>query len=392
MLAERLRGIYADIGGLENVVVDVRSGIVHLTGSALTSDDRRRAEAIARRLSGVVEVDNSIGTDTRVRQRIEPLADRFRELTRDAVSYLPLLLVALLVFLAFRLFGRLFLRLLKPFRRRLPNLFLDELVAQVIRLAFTVAGLIVAMNILGLSALLTTVLGAAGVLGLAVGFAVRDTIENYIASILLSVRQPFGPGDHVLIAGYEGRIAVLNSRATVLVTLDGNEVRIPNATVYKSVITNFTHLPERRFEFEVGVGQDDDPGRVLKLAKETLGRVPGVLADPAPTALVDRFGDTTLVLKIFGWVNQNEVDLAKARSAAIRGVKAAFEKADIDMPPPYSEVRLRRSTDESRDDRAGSDSHTDMFDTQVDPTIQRKADALRATSGGNMLDQNAERE
>lgn len=388
----RLRGIFADIDALEEVRVTVSSGIVHLAGSTLTPDDRRRAESIAARLSGVIAVDNGIETDTRVRQRIEPLADRARELGRDAVSYLPLLVVALLVFLAFRFFGRLLIRLLKPFRQRLPNLFVDELLGQAIGLAFTVAGLIVAMNILGLSALLTTVLGAAGVLGLAVGFAVRDTIENYIASILLSLRQPFGPGDHVLVAGHEGRIALLNSRATVVVSLDGNEVRIPNATVYKSVITNFTHLPERRFEFEMSIAQHEDPGRALRTAMQTLALVPGVLAEPAPSALVDRFGEAALILKIYGWVDQTNVDLAKAKSAAIRGVKAAFEKAGISMPAPFTEVRVRRQADDPPHVPHAADSGAELSDTTIDPTILRKADAVRATSGTNLLDHAAERE
>lgn len=388
-LAERLRGIYANVDGLQDVTVEVRSSVVRLGGAVLTGDDARRAESIASRLAGVVEVDNRIAAETRVRQRIAPLAERVRGWGRQAVAYLPLVAVALLVLLGFRLLGRLLTRVLRPFRRRAPNLFVEELLGQAIRLAFTLAGLVAAMSILGLTALLTTVLGAAGVLGLAVGVAVRDTIENYIASILLSLRQPFAPGDHVLLAGFEGRIALLNSRATVLVTLDGNEVRIPNATVYKTIITNFAHLPERRFEFEVGIGSDEDAGEALKLATATLGQVTGVLQEPAPLVLVDKLGDYSTILKLYGWVDQSQADFAKVRSAAIRRVKAAYDEAGVAMPPPVQEVRLSRQAAPERD---APTVEADAVDTRPDSTIQRKAEAVRAGSGRDLLDSAAPRE
>ena len=85
--------------------------------------------------------------------------------------------------------------------------------------------------------------------GLAVGFALRDLVENYIASLMLSLRQPFAPNDQVLIEGFEGRVVRLTSRATILMTLDGNHVRIPNAVVFKGTIVNLSHNPERRLRF-----------------------------------------------------------------------------------------------------------------------------------------------
>ena len=132
--------------------------------------------------------------------------------------------MALLSLLAFWFAGRLFTRWSALFERMAPNAFLQGFVKSAVRLAFLVVGLLVAADILGATALLGSVMGAAGVLGLAVGFAVRDTIENYIASILLSLRQPFSPGDHILVEGQEGHVTLLNSRATVLITPGGEHV------------------------------------------------------------------------------------------------------------------------------------------------------------------------
>jgi len=114
-----------------------------------------------------------------------------------------------------------------------------------------------------------TLLGGAGVLGLAISFAVKDSMENYISSIMLSIRQPFRAQEHVVINDYEGVVVRLTSRSTVLMTLDGNHLRIPNATVFKAVILNYTRNPQRRFDFVLGVDAEDDPAQA---APERPGR------------------------------------------------------------------------------------------------------------------------
>lgn len=392
-IATRLRGIFANVDGLEDVTVQVKNGVVRLGGTTLTGQERQRAAEIAGRLANVVEVDDRITAETRVSRRVAPEVERARNWGHQALAHLPLVLVALLVVFAFWLIGRLLTRVVRPFRRLAPNRFIEDLFGQAVRFGFTLAGLVVAMNILGLSALLTSVLGAAGVFGLAIGFAVRDTIENYIASILLSLRQPFEPGDHVLIEGFEGNIALLNSRATVLVTLDGNEVRIPNATVYKTVITNFTHLPERRFDFEVGIGSDEDIGRALTLANETVRQVEGVLDKPAAVVLVDRLSDHGTVLKVLGWVDQRNSDLSKVRSRALREIRAAFVGEGVSFPVATSEVRLTQQPSPEREVPPSEEAERpELSDTRPDPTIRQKAEAIRASSDTDLLDRKAARE
>ena len=247
-IESRLRGLFAQLEELKQVGVQVRSGVVTLTGTTLTAEERQKAEGIASRLAGVVEVENEIGIEHRVGARLDPMVESANELFREVVAFLPLLLLSLVIFIGFWVLGRLATRPTRFFRKIAPNPLVQTLVQQIVRLAFILLGLVMAMRILGATTLLGSVLGAAGVLGLAIGFAVRDTIENYIASVLLSVRRPFAPNDHVIIEGLEGRVTRLNSRATFLTSFDGNELRIPNAIVYKAKITNFSQIPQRRFE------------------------------------------------------------------------------------------------------------------------------------------------
>lgn len=339
-IERRLRGIYAELEGLEGLRIAVRGGVVDLSGEVLSAELRERALRLARAVHGVVEVEDRMTEVRDVQRRVAPIVGRLAERGAAFLALLPLLVVALVVFAVFWLAGSLVGRWDRPFRRMARNRFLADLLQQLVRMGIVLMGVLVALELLDASALLGTVLGAAGILGLALGFALRDTVENYIASLLLSLRQPFAHGDLVAVAGFEGHVLRLTSRATVLLTIDGNHVRIPNATVYKSVVVNYTGQPSRRFTFEVGVGTEQDLAAAQRLGAETLGRMGGVLDDPPPVATVEKFGDSSMVLQLAGWVDQGRADYLKVRSEAIRLVKQAFDAAGIRMPEPLFGVRL----------------------------------------------------
>ena len=99
-------------------------------------------------------------------------------------------------------------------------------------------------------------LGGTGLIGIIIGFGMRDIAENFLASILLSVRNPFHAGDLIEVGGNTGVVQNLNVRSTVLLTLDGHQVQIPNSIVYKSIIKNYSSIPSRRAEFTVGISYD----------------------------------------------------------------------------------------------------------------------------------------
>jgi small conductance mechanosensitive channel len=165
-------------------------------------------------------------------------------------------------------------------------------------------GILMALEIMQATALVGAVLGTTGVLGVALGFAFKGILENYLAGILMSVRQPFSPRDHVVINGNEGIVVALTSRATVLMTLDGNHLRIPNALVFGSVTLNYTRNPSRRFDFEIGVGVNEDLIRAQSLGIDELMQIEGVMANPPPRALITALGDSNVQLSFLGWVDQ----------------------------------------------------------------------------------------
>ena len=343
-IAQRLRGILAELEGYDDITVAVSSGIVTLRGTTIDGAALARLNDIARRVEGVVAIRNEVSESTDVAERLNPAMQRFQARFLQFLAFLPLLSIALLAFALVTLLGVLLARWKRPWDRIAPNAFIADIYRQILRIAFGVAGLVVALDILGATALLSTILGAAGIVGLAIGFAVRDTVENFIASVLLSMRQPFRPNDTVEIEGDQGKVIRLTSRATILLSFDGNHIRIPNATVFKSRIVNFTRNDQRRFLVDLGVAYDTDLAAAQSLALETVRTLPFVLDEPAPSVWIEEMGDSAVILRVAAWVAQSQTSILLARSEAIRLCLAAFDAAAIVMPEPTFRVLGGSST------------------------------------------------
>ena len=331
-IATRIREILAELGGYEDVTVTVNEGIVTLRGETTSAPEAEELGAIVNRIEGVVQVRNQVTQTADIARQLDPAWDRFQNRISQVVAFLPLFAVACVVFFAIIFFGFFIARRKRPFDRLAPNAFIADLMRQVVRLAFVIIAIVVALDILNATALLSTILGAAGLIGLAIGFAVRDTVENFIASVMLSIRQPFRPNDAVEINGDEGKVIRLTSRATILLSWDGNHIRIPNATVFKSRIVNFSRNPERRFLFEIGIAPDADLAAMRHLAEDVVARLPFTLPSPAPAVWIDRIGDGAVFLVVTGWIDQTTTSLLSAKGEALRQVKAAIEAAGVEVP------------------------------------------------------------
>ncbi|MCA8887837.1 MAG: mechanosensitive ion channel [Parvularculaceae bacterium] len=339
----RINDIFAEIDTLAGVEVQVDSGVVTLTGATSTADAANRAETIAARVTGVVTVENKIDRDVSVESRVSPAIEDARRAANNAMRSLPLVLLAIAAFFGIAFIGWLVSQFRLFWRRITPNAFIAELAATTTRIAFLVLAAITALSLLDATALLGALLGAAGVLGLAIGFAVRDTIENYIASIMLSLRQPFRPNDFVRIDEHEGHVVRLTARATILMTPDGNHLRIPNAKVFKAVILNYTGNPERRFEFDLGVDADDDPLDATETGLNAIEKLDFVLSAPAPSAHILNVGDSNIVIRFNAWIDQKKSDFLKSRSVALATTKNALEEAGFALPEPIYRLRFDAS-------------------------------------------------
>ncbi|WP_339757554.1 mechanosensitive ion channel domain-containing protein [uncultured Hoeflea sp.] len=339
-IRSRIQKIFREIEGLNRIFVSVSSGVVSLNGQVEEATLARKAEDLVSRVAGVVAIENRLTEQTAVTERLKPVIGRFETRLQQSLDYLPLLLVAGLVWLLIGAIGWFVTTRKQPWDWLTPNAFIADLLRQTVWLAFLMFGALMALDILGATAVLGTILGAVGIIGLAIGFAVKDTVENYIASILLSVRQPFQPRDFIALEGMEGFVIRLTSRATILMDVDGNHIRIPNATVFKANIVNYSRNPERRFLFELGVDADSVLHEALAVCHETLDGLGFVLRHPEPGAWIEKVGDSNVLIGVSGWINQTETDFIKARSEAIRTVKTALEHAGFALPEPIYRLRF----------------------------------------------------
>lgn len=346
-IQQRISGIFSEIDGLQAVSVSVNQGVVTLTGETPNEKKAQQAINLTNRLTDVVTVEDRINRTLDVQDNVSTVYQSLKAQTKNLVKALPLLLVGIVLFALVTWFGSWLSNRQKMWQRLTPNPFVAELLAQTVKVIFIIFGLILALSLIGAETILGTLLGGAGVIGIAVGFAVKDTMENYIASLMLSIRQPFRARDHILINNQEGIVVRLTSRATILMTLDGNQLRIPNAEVFKATILNYTKNPERRFTFELGVDANDDPLAAIKVGIDAICQLGFALDKPKVTAVIKEVGESNIVLQFQVWVNQLEADFSKARSIAIRETKHALEDEGFTLPEPIYQLRFNHKLEKA---------------------------------------------
>lgn len=367
-IRQRIKGIFSEIEGLQTVNVSVTQGVVTLTGETPNEKKAQQAISLTNRLTDVVTVEDQIDRTLDVQENVTTVYQGLKAQAKSLVKALPLLLVGMVIFILVTWFGSWLSKRKKMWQRLTPNPFVAELLSQTVKVIFIIFGLILALSLIGAETILGTLLGGAGVIGIAVGFAVKDTIENYIASLMLSIRQPFRARDQIVINGQEGIVVRLTSRATILMTLDGNQLRIPNAEVFKGTILNYTKNPERRFTFELGVDANDDPLAAIKVGLDAIQTLPFVLDEPKAIAVIANVGDSNIILEFQIWVDQSETDFAKARSIAIRETKHALENAGFSLPEPIYRLRFNNKLEKAFEHmQANTDSV--KADMTITPTI-----------------------
>lgn len=212
---------------------------------------------------------------------------------------------------------------------------------RLIRILLVTVALIYALAQLGVR--ITPLLTAAGIGGVALAFAVKTIFENFLAGILLLLRRPFRPGDEVASGELEGTVEVVNLRAVVLRTYDGQRVYIPNGQVLGEPIINRTAFPVRRSELIVGIDYDADAERAARLLTEALRAEDGVLSNPAPEVFVSELSASSVDLCAYFWHPSTMHEACKARHRAAIVLKAACDANDI--PIPFPQMALRPADD-----------------------------------------------
>jgi small conductance mechanosensitive channel len=373
--------------GVYEIHADVEGNVVTLTGVVEDEAVRIRLRDVALKVEGVVFVVNKVKTIDQVLSASDRLMRRLSVMGRVIAENWLLFLLALAIIAGAFLLARLFARhgewLLVPFA---GNALLRSVLGSVISGVIILAGLYAGLQVFGVAQAIFSVLGIAGIVALALGFAFRDIAENFIASVLLGLRRPFRVGDYVQIAGQAGIIKALNTRATVLVTLDGHYVRIPNATVFKSIQVNQTAAGRVRSTFDVQVPYTASAARATEAIGAALRDFDGLLDDPAPRALVEALEPNAVRLRVYYWAPAQGIDGFKLNSDVRLRVKAALQQVGIvpGMSPSPVElagpIALRRETPSGDGRREASKPGASNGDRQVRANLLRDQRAAEAAA------------
>ena len=180
------------------------------------------------------------------------------------------------------------------------------------------------------------ILGAAGVMGVAIGFASQTSLSNLISGIFLVSERSFKPGDYIQVEGEEGTVESINLLSVYLRKPDNSLVRIPCETLIKSPVRNITGSPRRRIDLDVGVDYNCDLEQVKRVIFEVIKQEPDLPDTPAPTVLFSGFGDSALNLHIGVWCKTEAYHTHRYRLAT--ALLAAFRKEGINIPFPVRTV------------------------------------------------------
>lgn len=252
------------------------------------------------------------------------------------IVMLPNLVVAAIVMLVFGFASRwIALATNRVILQTSGNRPISELLASITRIGVTLIGLFIALGLLNLDQAVTSLIAGLGVFGIVAGFAFQDIASNFMAGIIMALRRPFDVDDLVELAGQTGTVLKIEMRATMIRTLDGLVVTLPNKDVFQNAIINYTSTPERRMDLAVGVAYDSDLAAVRDLVTEVASESLNRDERRPPEVLFEQFGDSSIDLTIRVWLNRgDQLTWLRSRSDLMIRLKSAFDANGISIPFP----------------------------------------------------------
>ncbi|ABB43328.1 MscS Mechanosensitive ion channel [Sulfurimonas denitrificans DSM 1251] len=218
------------------------------------------------------------------------------------------------------------------------DLTLVEFLSKVIYFALFIVVILTSLNTLGINT--TSFLAIFGAASLAIGLALKDSLSNIGAAVLIIIFRPFRVGDVIDAADTSGKVEEINLFSTILATPDNKTVMVPNSSIINSTITNYSNKPTRRVTLSIGVGYNDD----LKFVKETLQQIikedERVLKEPEPLVAVSELAQSSVNFTFRVWVS-NE-DFWSVNFDMLEKIKTTFDEKGISIPFPQMDIHTKK--------------------------------------------------
>jgi len=285
---------------------------------------------------------------------ISAVWDKIQGMINGLIVLLPNLVLALIVFFIFFYVARTIKKVVKRLtrnRRQARNL--GMVLGRLAQGTTILFGLFVALSIVISTFKAGDLIQLLGISGVAIGFAFRDILQNFLAGILILLTEPFQIDDQIVFKNFEGTVENIETRATTIKTYDGRRIVIPNSELFTNSITVNTAFDNRRLEYDIGIGYGDDIDRAKQLIMEAMYSVNEVLKDPAPDALVMDLAESTVNIRARWWINPpRRVDDLTSRDRVLSAIKKKLTENGIDLPFPTQQILFHDQTEETDGNRA----------------------------------------
>ncbi|HSH80267.1 MAG TPA: mechanosensitive ion channel family protein, partial [Herpetosiphonaceae bacterium] len=210
---------------------------------------------------------------------------------------------------------------------------LARLLGRLVRIGVLVGGVVIVLGIFDQTEVLASFIASLGIFGLLIAFALQDITKNFAAGVLLLIQRPFGLDDRIRVGAHEGTVTDVSLRATVLRTIDGHEVLIPNADVYSGTIVNLTRYPLRRHAVPVTLPATVDPASAQSALLETLRQAPRLELEPPPQVVATTVAKDDLQFEARFWLQSAAPDtpaIISAVTLALQQQAQALREQPVD--------------------------------------------------------------
>ncbi|NNC83901.1 MAG: mechanosensitive ion channel family protein [Flavobacteriales bacterium] len=268
------------------------------------------------------------------------------------VRLAPNIIVAILVLVAFYFLARFAKRFVTRQSKKRGRENLGQVAGGFIRWIVLISGFVLAATIVIPTLKPGDIIAGLGVSSVAIGFAFKDILQNWLAGLLILLRQPFEVDDQIEVSGHEGTVMRIETRATIIRTYDNQRVVIPNSDIYTSAVKVKTANEIRRSQYDVGIGYADDIERAKEVIKKAVSQVEGVSQEKDVEALVWGLDASRVTLRVRWWSKSRRSDVVHINDRVITAVKHALDDASIDMPYETQVHLFHDQTEESDGDRS----------------------------------------
>ena len=269
-----------------------------------------------------------------------------------AMRAFPAMIVALILIGASWLIGSGIKSLLRGRYSKQDRRDLGRMLGGIAKWSVMAMGTMIALTIVMPSLSIGGLFAGLGVSSVAIGFAFKDILQNWLAGLLILLRQPFEVGDQVVIQDYEGTVERIETRSTIVRTYDGMNAVIPNSEIYTNALLVKTANKARRSEYDIGIGYGDDMDKAVSKLQSMLESVDGIEADPAPQVLPWDLAASWVTLRLRWWTDNQSTNIVAVRARVLEGIKKTLDEAGIDMPYDTVVNLFHDQTDEFDGDRS----------------------------------------